>query len=89
MLAASWLFLGVTVVLTLPFILIRNSYFPPHFGREHRTGHFWTWEQEGVIYDSLGVESYRWIMLHSSFGWINPEYKLRGVRSDLTRMWRS
>lgn len=77
------------MVLTLPFILIRNSYFSPHFGREHRTGHFWTWEQEGVIYDSLGVEAYRWILLHSSFGWINPEYKLRGGRSDLTRMWRS
>ena len=76
-LAASWMVLILTVVLLLSFRQL-GSYEVP----------FAAWERDGTIYRCAGVVQYRWILLHSPFAWLFPDFKLYGGRSDLPRVLR-
>ena len=45
------------------------------------------WERSGDVYDRGGLQAFRWLLLHSPFGWINPSMYLTG-RSDCDRLLR-
>jgi hypothetical protein len=46
------------------------------------------WEKEGKIYDRTSVRAFRWVLLHSPLGWINPNLHLGASRTDCTRLLR-
>jgi len=46
------------------------------------------WEQEGEIYDRVGVQAFRRVLLNSPLGWINPNIHLSAGRSDSDRLLR-
>lgn len=46
------------------------------------------WEQEGEIYDRWGIQAFRWILLHSPLGWINPNMHLSADQTDCDRLLR-
>lgn len=47
-----------------------------------------SWEKEGELYERAGLRAFRWILLHSGLGWINPNFYLRHSRADLERLAR-
>lgn len=46
------------------------------------------WEKQGRIYDRAGVRAFRWVLLHSPLGWINPNFYLKTSRADCGRLLR-
>ena len=46
------------------------------------------WERDGAIYDRAGVRVFRWVLLHSGLGWINPNFHVSHTRTDCERLLR-
>src|SRR5215475_14974559 len=46
------------------------------------------WEKDGELYDRASVRAFRWILLQSPLGWINPNVHLKGSRADCDRLLR-
>ncbi len=46
------------------------------------------WEKQGEVYDRAGIRAFRWVLLHSPLGWINPTFHLRASRADCQRLLR-
>jgi hypothetical protein len=46
------------------------------------------WEKEGELYEHAGLRAFRWILLRSGLGWINPNFYVRHNRADLERLAR-
>jgi glycosyl-4,4'-diaponeurosporenoate acyltransferase len=46
------------------------------------------WEKEGAIYDRAGVRAFRWVLLRSPFGWVNPNFHLSARRTECHRLLR-
>jgi SAM-dependent methyltransferase len=46
------------------------------------------WEKEGEIYDRTSIRAFRWVVLHSPLGWINPSLYLGASRTDCERLLR-
>jgi hypothetical protein len=76
-LAISWL-VSLTMALVSSAIFFRVN--PRLFSLAE-------WEQQGEIYDRVGVQAFRWVLFHSPLGWINPNYYLT-VSADCDRLLR-
>ncbi len=46
------------------------------------------WEQDGKIYERLGVGAFQWALVNSPLGWINPNLHLSARRADCDRLLR-
>ncbi len=46
------------------------------------------WEREGEIYERTSIRAFRWVLLHSPLGWINPNLHLGPSRTDCERLLR-
>jgi hypothetical protein len=46
------------------------------------------WEKEGEVYDRPSIRAFRWVLLHSPLGWINPNLHLGASRTDCERLLR-
>jgi hypothetical protein len=46
------------------------------------------WERDGEIYDGASVRAFRWVLLHSPLGWINPNLHLSAGHADCDRLLR-
>jgi hypothetical protein len=46
------------------------------------------WEKDGEIYERAGLRAFRWTMLRSGLGWINPNFHMRHSRADWERLVR-
>jgi hypothetical protein len=46
------------------------------------------WEKEGEVYDRTSIRAFRWVLLHSPLGWINPNLHLGASRTDCERLLR-
>ena len=46
------------------------------------------WEKDGEIYDRAGIRAFRWVLLRSGLGWINPNLHVRHSRADCERLLR-
>jgi len=44
------------------------------------------WEKEGKVYDRRSIRAFRWLLLHSPLGWINPSLHLSASRTDCDRL---
>jgi len=44
------------------------------------------WENDGEVYDRRSVRAFRWVLLQSPLGWINPSLYLNGSRTDCNRL---
>lgn len=77
--AVSWL-ISFTLALPINAIFKVNSKL---FSLAH-------WEREGKVYDRGSIRAFRWILLHSPLGWINPSlYLYSGAsRTDCERLLR-
>jgi hypothetical protein len=56
------------------------------FATRHALFSLARWEQDGTVYDRVGVRAFRWGLLHSPFGWINPNFHLRPSRGECERL---
>jgi hypothetical protein len=45
-----------------------------------------SWENDGEVYDRRSVRAFRWVLLQSPLGWINPSLYLSGSRTDCNRL---
>jgi hypothetical protein len=73
--AASWL---VSITLAFPtsaFFRVNPKLLP-----------LARWENDGEVYDRRSVRAFRWVLLRSPLGWINPSLYLSASRTDLTRL---
>jgi hypothetical protein len=77
-LAMSWL-ISITIAFVSSAIFFRVK--PALFSLAR-------WEKQGKIYGRAGVRAFRWALLHSPLGWINPNFHLRGSRADCDRLLR-
>jgi hypothetical protein len=77
-LAISWL-VSITIAMASSAIFFRVN--PTMFSLAN-------WEKNGKIYDRAGVRSFRWLLLHTPLGWINPNFHLRASRDDCERLLR-
>ena len=46
------------------------------------------WEKAGAIYDRTSIRAFRWVLLRSPLGWINPNMHLSAGRTDCDRLLR-
>ena len=46
------------------------------------------WENDGEIYDGTAIRAFRWVLLRSPLGWINPNLHLSDSRTDFDRLLR-
>jgi hypothetical protein len=46
------------------------------------------WEKDGQIYERAGIRAFRWTLLRSGLGWINPNFHVRHSRADWERLLR-
>ena len=46
------------------------------------------WEKDGEVYDHISIRAFRWMLLHSPLGWINPNFHLGTSRTDCERLLR-
>ncbi len=46
------------------------------------------WEKDGEIYERAGIRAFRWILLRSGLGWINPNFHVRQSHADRERLLR-
>jgi hypothetical protein len=44
------------------------------------------WERGGTVYDRIGLQTFRWLFLHSPMSWINPNFQLGVSRGDGERL---
>jgi hypothetical protein len=44
------------------------------------------WERNGAIYDHVGAGAFRWLVLHTPLGWINPNLHVAAGRADGERL---
>lgn len=44
------------------------------------------WERSGKLYERLGVGVFRWMLLYTPLGWVNPKYGQLQSRTDLDRL---
>ena len=77
-LAMSWL-IAITVAFASSAIFFRLN--PTLFSLAN-------WEKQGEIYDRAGIRAFRWVLLHSPLGWINPNFHWRASRIDCDRLLR-
>jgi hypothetical protein len=49
---------------------------------------FAPWEKDGEIYERAGIRAFRWTLLRSGLGWINPNFHVRHSRADWERLLR-
>ena len=77
-LAVSWL-IAITVAFATSAIFFRVNL---------RRFSLADWEKQGKIYELAGIREFRWVLLHSPLGWINPNYHLRASRGDCDRLLR-
>ena len=75
--AVSWL-------IALTFAVVSSAIFKSQSPRVFSLAR---WEKDGDIYDRGGLQAFRRILLHSPFGWINPNMRLSG-RTDCDRLLR-
>src|SRR5215471_4891308 len=76
-LAMSWL-IAITIALPTSVIFKVNS---KRFSLAR-------WEKQGEVYDRTGIRAFRWVLLHSPLGWINPTLHLGATRTDCERLLR-
>jgi len=75
--AMSWL-IALTIALPMSAIFSANSkLFSPS-----------RWEKHGEVYDRTSIRAFRWVILHSPLGWINPNLHLGASRTDCERLLR-
>jgi hypothetical protein len=75
--AVSWL-IAITVALPISAIFKAN----------HKLFFLAGWEKEGKVYDHASIRAFRWVLLHSPLGWINPNLHLGTSRTDCERLLR-
>jgi hypothetical protein len=76
--AISWLIAIIVAVLTSAiFSRVNPRLFP-----------LARWENDGEIYDRRSLRAFRWILLHSPLGWINPNLHVGASGSDCDRLLR-
>jgi hypothetical protein len=46
------------------------------------------WENDGEVYDRRSIRAFRWVLLQSPLGWINPNLNLSASRTDWDRLLR-
>lgn len=46
------------------------------------------WENDGNVYDRRSIRAFRWLLLRSPLGWINPNLHVNGSRTDWDRLLR-
>jgi hypothetical protein len=49
---------------------------------------FARWEREGRVYYKVGVTAFRWLLLHTPLGWLDPKLKIDFHRSCIERLLR-
>jgi hypothetical protein len=76
--AISWLIAITVAVLTSAILSKMNLRLFPLAG----------WENDGEVYDRRSIRAFRWVLLHSPLGWINPNLQVRASRSDCDRLLR-
>ena len=76
--AVSWL-VSMTIAIVGSAIFFRVN--PKLFSLAH-------WEKQGKIYGRAGIRAFRWVLLHSPLGWINPNFHLGAGRADCERLLR-
>jgi hypothetical protein len=76
--AMSWL-IAITIAMPSSVIFLKVS--PKLFSLAR-------WEKEGKIYDRTSIRAFRWILLHSPLGWINPNLHLGAKHTDCERLLR-
>jgi hypothetical protein len=75
--AVSWLIALTVALLTSAIFKVSPKLF--HLAR---------WEREGEVYDRTGIRTFRSVLLHSPFAWINPSLHLSASRGDCERLLR-
>ena len=73
--ATSWL-IAITVAVLASSIFKNNPKLFP----------LARFEREGEVYDRFSIRAFRWVVLHSPFGWINPS--LHSGASDYEQLLR-
>jgi hypothetical protein len=73
--ATSWLISIVVVFPTSAFFRVNPELLP-----------LARWENDGQVYDLRSVRAFRWVLLRSPLGWINPSLHLSGSRTDCNRL---
>jgi hypothetical protein len=48
-----------------------------------------SWERNGAFYEWCGIRLFRWCIVRTPIGWLNPQMTLRGGRVDLERLQRT
>jgi hypothetical protein len=76
--AMSWL-ISISIAIVSSAILVRVN--PKWFSLAR-------WEKDGDVYDRASIRAFRWILLHSPLGWINPNLHLSASRTDCERLLR-
>jgi hypothetical protein len=75
--AMSWL---ISIVVGLPASAI--------FRMRPRLLPMAAWEDDGDVYDRPSIRAFRWMLLRSPLGWINPNLQVRVSRPDWDRLLR-
>ena len=75
--AMSWLVAIPVSVLTSPIFRVNPRLFP-----------LARWEKDGEVYGRIGIRAFRWVLLHSPLGSINPDLHLSVRGRDCTRLLR-
>lgn len=50
--------------------------------------YFARWEREGLVYSRAGTVAFRWLLLHSPLGWLDPWLRSKSHRSGLECLLR-
>ena len=74
-LAMSWL---IAIAVVLPASVI--------FKMNQKLLGLARWEKDGEVYDRTSIRAFRWVLLHSPFGWINPGLHLGVSRTNCRRL---
>ena len=77
--ALTWL---ITIVIGLGTGFIFTAADPARFSLA-------PWEKDGEVYDRAGIRAFRWVLLRSGLGWINPNFYVRHSRADCERLLRA
>jgi hypothetical protein len=72
--AMSWL-------MTMAVMIVSSAFFRAHPGLFPLA----RWEKDGEIYEPAGIRAFRWVLLHSPLGWVNPNFHVTG-RTDCDRL---
>lgn len=77
--------LGLSWLIAMTFAVMTSAIFskanPTRFSPAY-------WEKHGEIYERAGIRAFRWMLLHSPLGWINPNFPSRARRADCDRLLR-